>query len=169
MNLAPKFVRLGFHDCVPDALFQGGCDGCVDLSNPDNAGLDVPIDALRNIIDKYASPAYGISRADIWAFAALVGSEISQNDISFPMEYIGGVDCENAHEVCYKDNGVEQPCQENRGPHRPLPEPDMTTSQLLHWFSQRFDFSARETTAIMGAHTLGGAHRENSGFDGAAG
>lgn len=169
VNLAPKFVRLGFHDCVPDALFQGGCDGCVDLSNPDNAGLDIPVNALKTIVEKYTSPAYGLSRADIWALAALVGSEVSQNDISFPMEYIGRIDCENAHEICYKDNGNEQPCRDNRGPHRPLPESDMTTSQLLHWFSQHFDFSARETVAIMGAHTLGGAHRENSGFDGAAG
>lgn len=52
VNLAPKFVRLGFHDCVPDALFQGGCDGCVDLSNPDNAGLDSMLLklSLKNII-----------------------------------------------------------------------------------------------------------------------
>jgi len=170
VNLAPKFIRLGFHDCVPDASFQGGCDGCVDLSHGDNFGLDIPIDALRPIVDKYASPAFGISRADIWALAALVGSEVSQNDISFPMEYIGRVDCENAHEVCYKEDGTtEQPCQENRGPHRPLPEPDLTTSQLLHWFSQRFEYSTRETTAIMGAHTVGVAARENSGFEGEAG
>lgn len=28
VNLAAKFVRMGFHDCV------GGCDGCVDMTNP---------------------------------------------------------------------------------------------------------------------------------------
>mmetsp|Transcript_30388 Transcript_30388/g.45995 ORF Transcript_30388/g.45995 Transcript_30388/m.45995 type:complete len:511 (-) Transcript_30388:384-1916(-) len=166
INLAAKFVRLGFHDCVPDEELGGGCDGCVDLSNGENAGLDVPIDALTPIVDQYATPAYGLSRADIWAMAALVGSEVSQNDITFPFEYIGRVDCENAHDVCYKENGSPQPCQENRGPHRPLPGPDLTTSELLHWFSLRFDFNSRETTAIMGAHSIGGAHRENSGFDG---
>ena len=32
VNLAAKFVRHGFHDCV------GGCDGCVDMGNDDNAG-----------------------------------------------------------------------------------------------------------------------------------
>jgi hypothetical protein len=36
-KLAQKFVRLGFPDCV------GACDGCVDLTNPDNNGLDIPI------------------------------------------------------------------------------------------------------------------------------
>lgn len=168
VNLSPKFVRLGFHDCVPDANMKGGCDGCVDLSNGDNAGLDIPIDALTPIVNQYATPAYGLSRADIWALAALVGSDVSQNaNVPFPMEYIGRVDCENAHDICYKENGVdEQPCQKNRGPHRPLPGPDMTTSELLHWFSLRFDYSPEETTAIMGAHSIGGTSRENSGFDG---
>lgn len=166
INLAAKFVRLGFHDCVPGGDLQGGCDGCVDLSNPDNAGLDIPINAIQPIVDKYATPEYGLSRADIWALAALASAEISQNTISFPMEYIGRVDCENANDVCLKADGSVQPCQKNRGPHRPLPEPDITTSELLHWFSTHFDFSAKETTAIMGAHSIGVAHRDNSGFDG---
>lgn len=166
INLAPKFVRLGFHDCVPGSDFKGGCDGCVDLSDSDNAGLDIPITAIRPIVDKYTNPIYGLSRADIWALAALVSAEVSQDSVAFPMEYVGRVDCENAQDVCLKENGSVQPCQENRGPHRPLPSPDMTTSELLHWFSNHFQFSPKETTAIMGAHTLGTARRENSGFDG---
>ena len=32
----PKLVQLGFHTCV------GGCDGCLDLSNPDNKGMHTP-------------------------------------------------------------------------------------------------------------------------------
>lgn len=165
-NLAPKFVRLGFHDCIPGDDLKGGCDGCVDLSNPDNNGLHIPINALKPIVDKYTTPAYGLSRADIWALAALVGAEISQSSIAFPMEFVGRIDCENAQDVCYKEDGSVQPCQENRGPHRPLPSADMTTSELLHWFSSHFQFSAKETTAIMGAHTIGTARPENSGFQG---
>ena len=30
----PAMVRLTFHDCV------GGCDGCLNLEDPDNAGLE---------------------------------------------------------------------------------------------------------------------------------
>jgi catalase (peroxidase I) len=77
----------------------------VDLSNSDNAGLDIPINTIRPIVDKYTTPFYGLSRADIWALAALVSAEISQNSIAFPMEYVGRVDCENAQDVCLKENG----------------------------------------------------------------
>eukprot|EP00662_Eupelagonemidae_sp_cell21_P021244 gene21244-10389_t len=32
----PLLVRLAFHDCVG----VGGCDGCLDMSDPENAGLE---------------------------------------------------------------------------------------------------------------------------------
>ena len=73
--LAPKFLRLAFHDCV------GGCDGCVDMTNPDNAGLDVPMDALSGIVSTWKSS--DISRADIWSLAAMVGSEMTQAQLDF--------------------------------------------------------------------------------------
>ena len=73
--LAPKFLRLAFHDCV------GGCDGCVDMTNPDNAGLDIPIDSLSGIVSAWKSS--DISRADIWSLAAMVGSEMTQAQRDF--------------------------------------------------------------------------------------
>ena len=66
-RLGPKFVRLGFHDCV-----GGSCDGCVDLGNPDNDGLDVPIDALVSTVNFYQDQ---LTRADVWALAALTAAE----------------------------------------------------------------------------------------------
>jgi hypothetical protein len=53
----PKFVRLGFHDCV------GGCDGCVDLGNPDIFGLEEPIDALASVVAAHTSDG-GLTRAE---------------------------------------------------------------------------------------------------------
>ncbi len=73
--LAPKFLRLAFHDCV------GGCDGCVDMTDPDNAGLDIPIGALSGIVSTWKSN--DISRADIWSLAAMVGSEMTQAQRDF--------------------------------------------------------------------------------------
>ena len=32
-----RMVRLTFHDCV------GGCDGCLNVNDPDNAGLEVRV------------------------------------------------------------------------------------------------------------------------------
>jgi hypothetical protein len=46
VSIAPKYVRLGFHDCV------GGCDGCVDMSDDNNRGLDIPIRELEPIVMK---------------------------------------------------------------------------------------------------------------------
>ena len=74
-TLAPKFLRLAFHDCV------GGCDGCVDLTNIDNAGLDIPMDALASIVSTWKSS--DVSRADIWSLAAMVGSEMTQSRRDF--------------------------------------------------------------------------------------
>jgi len=148
-RLAPKFVRLGFHDCV------GGCNGCVDSTNHDNNGLEVPITALRPIVQTYAN---SFTRADIWAMASLVGAEVSQpnnNDYrSFSMEWIGRRTCDSP---------------EMQGPAESLPSSNVNTMQLVDFFSNEFGFSAEETVAIMGAHTLGVLTRENSGFPGPAG
>jgi Peroxidase len=61
--LAAKFVRLSFHDCV------GGCDGCVDMNDLDNGGLDIPMNALQPIVTKYTqgSANASLTRADVWA------------------------------------------------------------------------------------------------------
>ncbi len=52
-----------FHDCVTV------CDGCVDTSNPDNAGLQEVIDDLETIYPTYSSLVE--SRGDFWTMAAI--------------------------------------------------------------------------------------------------
>ena len=37
---------------------------------------------------------------------------------------------------------------------------------LMDFFDQEFGYTEREVTALMGAHTLGAADIENSGFNG---
>lgn len=165
--LAPKLVRMGFHDCV------GGCDGCIDLSNPDNNGLDIPINALEDIVHKYTiSQNTGLSRSDIWALAALMAADLSQSSssrVDFPFSWIGRKDCENVNSVCFDKDKQQQACSPTRGPHRQMPSEELTTAQLLHFFSSEFGFNASETVALMGAHTLGSAHRGISGYNGPLG
>ena len=155
-----KFVRLGFHDCV------GGCDGCID-SGADNSGLDVPIYALQHIVDE----ANELSRADVWAAAAFWAAGASQDpnrrnthiDFSIDMIGYGRTDCENApnenHQLDPQASGY------NAGPVRHLPSADLDSHGLKDFFLQEFGYSTRETVAIMGAHTLGKLHPENSGFN----
>jgi len=148
-RLRPKFVRLGFHDCV------GGCDGCVDLANPDNFGLLEPIDALASVVAAHTSDG-GLTRADIWAMAAMVSAEDAQpNNIAgftYIFEWYGRSTCDAA--------------EGKGGPDRTLPSSDLPTSKLLKFFFLEFGLTERETVAIMGAHSIGSLSRENSGFDG---
>ena len=55
----------GFHDCV------GGCDGCVNLDNDDNAGLDDVVEGFESI---YYSNGYDdiVSLADFYALGTTV-------------------------------------------------------------------------------------------------
>jgi hypothetical protein len=161
--LASKFVRLAFNDCI------GGCDGCVDLQHPKNFGLDHPIFALQPIVDFYAGDYSGLSRADIWALAALTGAEMSQGSdrVSFDMKWFGRVDCENYSQICRNREGEEVECSATRGSHRNIPDPNLSTRELLLWFAEEFAFDTYEAVALMGAHSLGRKRQFNTGYDGA--
>ena len=161
-KLAAKFLRLGFHDCI------GGCDGCVDLSNPENGGLLVPINALRPIVNTYANAVTGISRADIYALATAVGADVlqSKSNINFDMTLVGRVDCENANTVCHNEHGVQHNCNETLGPNRFIPGMNTNSRQLFNFFFNEFGFSTREGVALMGAHTIGELKSENTGVNG---
>lgn len=141
--LKAKFVRLGFHDCV------GGCDGCVDLTNLENKGLEVPITALDPVVASYSRD--GLTKADVWALAAMVGAESSQTGRaeSYDFHWYG-----------------RKVCNENTVEDRQIPSADLNTSELLHFFSSNFGFNAQQTVALMGAHSIGTLSQENSGFTG---
>lgn len=151
-TLIPKFVRLSFHDCV------GGCDGCVDLQNPENAGLFMPIVALGPICEKepvgMIPAGAGVSRADCWALAALTASEVAQDStyFAFSLEKIGRQDCEAVRGI--------------GGPERPMPTAHAGLDELVDFFDEWFGLNHQEIVALMGAHTLGGAYKANSGYSG---
>lgn len=133
-DLIAKFLRLVFHDCV-----GGICDGCVDLSLPENFGLGYPMRTLGPIVDRYSDV---LTRGDIYVLAAMVSIESSQTQkpiVPFEMEWVGRPEC----------NG-----RANRGPSRPHPSSHMVTQELLDFFDEEFGFTSRDTTAIMGVHTL---------------
>ena len=64
MVLKSKIIS-GFHDCV------GGCNGCINFNNKDNAGL---ADVVNNLTSAYNSGGFGsiVSLADFFALAATV-------------------------------------------------------------------------------------------------
>mmetsp|Transcript_19626 Transcript_19626/g.30259 ORF Transcript_19626/g.30259 Transcript_19626/m.30259 type:complete len:826 (-) Transcript_19626:36-2513(-) len=160
--LAPKFLRLAFHDCI------GGCDGCVDMTDLDNTGLEIPISVLSTLVSEWKGKGI-LSRADIWALAAMVGSEVTQAQHDFYMEYAGRIDCEDSGKTCLDENSNPQECRQDLGDFRAMPSPDILTHDLLDFFAENFGFNAQEVVALMGAHSIGTASREHSGFNGPKG
>jgi len=144
--LVAKYVRLSFHDCVD------GCNGCVDMDNLDNAGLNFPIASLDAIIKKPDAPV-GISRADLWALAGLVGARraarlAGNRKVKFTFRW-GRTDCADP------SNTAEE-----------LPMSSDGTIEVFDFFSEKFGFDQYETVVLLGAHTLGGASQSSSGFMG---
>jgi predicted enzyme related to lactoylglutathione lyase len=100
-----------------------------------------------------------MSRADFWAYAGQAalkasvsvtdGVEESDLNISFQT---GRVDCDSAP---YTDDDVE------------LPGPNMDYEELISFYAERFGMDEEQAVAIMGAHTLGAADTDNSGYRGA--
>ena len=155
-----SLVRLGFHDCV------GGCDGCIDLLNPDNRGLGNPIAVLETIVQQTA--LHGVTRADIWALAAMTYAEHGQGEerAEYSFDWFGRPTCDQLNTICRNAKGEEVDCSSTRGPHRNMPTPDLDTRGVLDYFDKAFGLDAQETVALMGGHTIGRVERGNSGFVG---
>jgi len=157
-TVLPTAVRLAFHDCV------GGCDGCLNVDDEDNAGLGDLVDLLE---DAYVSNGLSslLSRADYWAYASIyaigktienANSDCDSDDCAVPdpgfnFQY-GRVDCDTAPDTTA-----------NVG----HPSTNLDYDGVMNYFATEFGFNENETTALMGAHTLGSAKTENSGHRGA--
>merc|ERR1711935_120359 len=167
---ASTIVRLSFHDCV------GGCDGCINIDNDSNAGLDDAIDIMEDVYTTVKADGIVITRADLWAIggraAADYGMEGMPNhkdyDSSqtwrtvvqawvspFPTFKTGRVDCDSATDDGYTtDEHVFPSAHDN-------------FNTVMPYFTSEFGFTNDQTVAIMGAHTYGGMDTDNSGYDGA--
>jgi len=150
-------LRLSFHDCV------GGCNGCLNVDNADNAGL---ADIVADLDTVYTENGYDsvLSRADFWALAGIYAvdkaivlnnADCEEDECQVPDSGLvfqwGRVDCATAP---YTDVDVG------------LPSATLDHANVMSFFATEFGFDANETVALLGAHTLGKASSENSGFSG---
>ncbi len=130
------------------------------MADIDNNGLAPPIAALAPVVAKYENKTAGVSRADIWALAAMVGGAVAKfggENVSFTQNWFGRVNCEDANQVCTNATGGVVNCSATAGPARNMPSLTLDTAGVFSYFSQNFGFSQRQTVAIMGAHTVGRA------------
>jgi len=170
----PAMVRLTFHDCV------GGCDGCLNVNNPDNAGLENLVADLEAI---YQAEGFNetISRADMWALLGIwsVQETIDRNNEECSTFGPNGTEaapnsnyfyenCEIVPDLTTTFRWGRQDCA--TAPHTDvdvhLPAATLGYDGLMTFFSDEFGFTPRQVTALMGAHTLGSADIFNSGFQG---
>mmetsp|Transcript_23459 Transcript_23459/g.35351 ORF Transcript_23459/g.35351 Transcript_23459/m.35351 type:complete len:521 (+) Transcript_23459:39-1601(+) len=147
-----KAIRLVFHDCMGNEDY--GCDGCVDLTHPDNQGLDL---IMYKLLPIFRNNRQYFSRTDIWQICSLTALDISssmyeQNAPHFKMTLIGRKDCPNADEVGDGGDKIVD-----------MYPKSINSQSLVHHFYQYFGFDARCTTAVMGTHGMSLMHPWNSG------
>ncbi|XP_010432358.1 PREDICTED: L-ascorbate peroxidase 3, peroxisomal-like [Camelina sativa] len=147
-NCAPIMLRLAWHDAgTYDAQSKtGGPNGSIrneeEYSHGANNGLKIALDLCEGVKAKYPKITY----ADLYQLAGVVAVEVTGGpDINF----VPG----------RKDSKVST--REGR-----LPDAKQGFQHLRDVF-YRMGVSDKDIVALSGAHTLGRAHPERSGFDGA--
>ena len=153
-SLSALYLRMVFHDCV-----SGGCDGCINTLNPENGGLNGAMNSLTELVTQYRPQ--GLSRADLYVLASYVGVDMTlpgrdnttlNVPMMIPFTKYGRQDCVDPNP--------------RRGPDPELCSPNLGTDEIVDFFHEHFDFTAQETAAIMGAHTVGILRRNILGFHG---
>lgn len=140
-----SIVRLAFHDAGTFDGATGGADGCVDHSLGENRGL---ADVEAQLAQAVSTVTGRLSKADVWALAAhMVIDHFASGP---PLEYqIGRTDAAS--------------CE---GHGERLPNAELTHTHITDVFVTGLGFTERETAALMGAHVLGRANLDISGYDG---
>ncbi|CAL9161779.1 unnamed protein product [Musa hybrid cultivar] len=148
-NCAPIILRLAWHDAgTYDVKTKtGGPNGSIrfeeEYSHGSNAGLEIAIDLLEPVKVKHPKITY----ADLYQqLAGVVAVEITGGPT---VPFAPG----------RKDSSI---CPEEGR----LPDANEGVSHLRDVFS-RMGLSDKDIVALSGGHTLGRAHRERSGFQGA--
>lgn len=145
----PIMVRLAWHDSgtynASDG--SGGPNASIrfmpEKAHGANNGLQIAMDLLEPMKKQFP----GISYADLYQLASVVA-----------IEFTGGP------KIPFK-MGRRDATEADTTPDGRLPDGDKRMSHLRDIF-HRMGFNDAEITALSGAHTLGRAHKERSGFEG---
>eukprot|EP00483_Globobulimina_turgida_P009870 UN09889 len=148
-----NLVRWGFHTCVT------GCDGCINLKNPANAGLAPSYNATIELYNDPSPPSKIVWKnrignyADFWAICATVGNFIAIPSGSYVPEF--------------KFWTGRKACATSPDQTLVAAFPDATKglSAQSQMFGEIFNLSQPQYIALIGGHTLGFAHSTASGFD----
>ena len=147
--VARTLVRMGFHDAM------GGVDANLNFDNEDHRGLENTADMLDGLWNaNRATSLAGLSKADFYAWAYIAGFYFTCEDDNVPWVPL------RAGRTTYTDTNRQEALPPNSG----VGSGDHQA--VLDYFATNFFFDQRETAIALGAHTLGGANFQNSGYRG---
>jgi len=151
-EIIPSMIRMAFHDCVGHS-----CDGCINFDDGHNKGITLTVKKVDDLWKPYDKT---ISRADFWQLAshvALIRSGLKRKchdkkhcsffDLQF---WWGRKDCHTAPHSYHGDYTGD-----GHGDYSEI-------KKVLHG---NFGLDDTEIVALMGIHSVGGGHRDSSGFD----
>jgi len=152
---------------------SGGVDGCVDFNDKDNKGL-VECIQEASLIDAYEEHCDVVSLADFIVIAA--EATMARTSNSFGTEQLGQTDsyADGTMAKTFRDQFkygrvTAETCENQEGL---MPDPENGCDDINDVFKkhifkyQRGREQKRMFAAILGAHTLGSAKVENSGYEG---
>ena len=155
-----KLVRLAFHDCVEK------CDGCLNLDNPSNGGLDSIFSEVNDVYDNGPYRDSGMSRADFIALAGITAvyagaSQQYCRDMGMP------AGCMTPSQPQLVARYGREDCSTSPVTSAELEFPDAhgDLTHVLSYFGA-IGMTDKQIVALIGAHSLGDANPENSGFIG---
>lgn len=194
-----NLLRLGFHDCMPyvnpEGALVNGCDGCLDPTEIETQGqTHMGLKPIANHLQKiFEDPNYpkkspklsvsmkdsGKSRADLWAFATLLGAlgGMAVNNRQCEAEdgcvlLKGTSDCrvewqspkfQTGRKDCSNPDDPEEPWHAAQKEVRP--DAMGNGPKTVGYYKDNFGLTAREAIALQqGAHSLGDFRAKTSGF-----
>lgn len=156
----PILVRLAWHDsgtydkAKTEFPARGGANGSIrfypEITHNANAGLTAALELLKNVADKYE----GVGYADLFQLASATGIELAGGP-KIPLRF-GRKDAENP-EGCAPEGNLP-------AGGAPYPAPAKGPGDHLRNVFYRMGFNDQEIVALSGAHTLGRANPNRSGF-----
>ncbi|GJP39276.1 hypothetical protein CLOM_g23665 [Closterium sp. NIES-68] len=147
-NCAPLMLRLAFHDAgTYDAKTRSGGPNAsirseLEYTHGGNAGMKIGIDLLEPVKAKHPRVSY----ADIYQLAGVVAVEITGGPV-----------------IPFKPGRKDSLAVTPDGR---LPDAHKGSQHLREVF-YRMGFNDQDIVALSGSHTLGRAHKDRSGFEGA--
>jgi L-ascorbate peroxidase len=148
-NCAPIILRLAWHGAGTYDVESGtgGPLGTIrfgqELAHGANAGLDIAVNLLQPIKEKFPELSY----ADFYSLAGCVAVEVTGGP-TVPF-HPGRKD----HETCPVEGR--------------LPDATKGLDHLRCVFVKQMGLTDKDIVALSGAHTLGRCHKDRSGFEGA--